>query len=373
MAGKEKLKKIILSGGGSGGPVTPLLALADNLLREEGPTSLELVFVGTHHGPEKEMASAFNARHDSALRFIPIVSGKLRRYFSWHNLIDLFKIIVACGQAFFLLLKEKPDLVISAGGFVSVPLVWMAALWRCPVLIHQQDVRPGLANRLMAPFARAITVTFEKSLYDYGARAIWIGNPVAPVSPDQKMLSVKEIKDKYGLDIALPFVFVTGGGTGARAINELIFASVPESAESYQIIHQTGKGKLPPQGIKSPHYQVFEFLNNREVLDLMRAADLVVSRAGMSALSELSSLNKAAILIPIPDSHQEDNAAVFAQAKAAVVLKQDGLTPEDLQGEIKRILDDGQERVRLSNSIGKVIKRGAAETMAGIVWEMLGK
>ena len=366
-------KKIIISGGGSGGPVTPLLALADTLLQEGGPAPLELVFVGTHHGPEKEMVSAFNARHQGVLRFTPIISGKLRRYFSWHNFVDLFKIAIACGQAFFLLLKEKPDLVISAGAFVSVPLVWMAALLRCPVLIHQQDVRPGLANRLMAPFARAITVTFEKSLYDYGARAIWIGNPVAPVSSDEEILSIKEIKDKYSLDITLPLIFITGGGTGAQAINELVFVSVPRLAEPYQIIHQTGKGKLPPHEIKSPHYQVFEFLDNREVLDLMRAADLVISRAGMSALSELSILNKAAILIPIPDSHQEDNAAVFAQAKAAVVLKQDGLTPEGLQGEIKKILADGQERVRLSNSIGKVIKRGASEAMAGIVWEMLGK
>ncbi len=369
----QKTKTIFLSGGGSGGSVTPLLALADNLLREDDRSQLEIIFVGTRRGPEKDMVAAFNSDHSAALRFVPIMSGKLRRYFSWHNFFDLFKIIIALGQTFFLLLRERPDLVISAGGFVSVPLIWSAALLHRPILIHQQDVRPGFANKLMAPFASVISVALEKSLLDYGARAIWIGNPVAPDQADQNALSVKEIKDKYSLNISRPFIFITGGGTGAQALNELIFSSVSELAKSYQIIHLVGRGKLPSPEIKLSSYQVFEFLNNEEVLDLMRAADLVISRAGMSALSELSLLNKAAILIPIPHSHQEDNAAVFAQAKAAVVLKQNNLTPGDLQAEIKKILDNVQERVRLSNSIGKVIKRGASEAMAGIVWEILGK
>ncbi len=373
MVKEKKNKKIILSGGGSGGPVTPLLALANSLWSEEEGQPLEILFIGTKRGPEKEMVAAFNNNRKEVLRFVPIISGKLRRYFSWHNFGDLFKIICAFGQAFFLLLREKPDLIVSAGGFVSVPLVWAAALLRQPVLIHQQDVRPGLANKLMAPFARAITVNFEKSLYDYGPRAIWIGNPVAPLQLSGDALSVKEIKDKYSLDITLPLVFITGGGTGAQAINELIFSSVSELTKFCQIIHLTGKGKLPVQEISLANYQVFEFLNNEEVLDLMRAADLVISRAGMSALSELSLLNKAALLIPIPKSHQEENAAVFAQARAAIVLKQDELTAAKLITEIRNLLADGQERVRLSNSIGKVIKRGAAESMAGIVWEILGK
>ncbi|MFA5886442.1 MAG: glycosyltransferase [Patescibacteria group bacterium] len=367
----QKTKTIFLSGGGSGGSVTPLLAVAEELLKSD-IQDYRLVFIGTAQGPERDMVADFN-RKVGVLEFRSITGGKWRRYFSGHNIFDFFKIIFAFYQSLRLLSAEKVDLIISAGSFISVPLVWAAACKKVPILIHQQDVRPGFANRLMAPFASVISVALEKSLLDYGPRAIWIGNPVAPDQADQDALSVKEIKDKYSLDISRRLIFITGGGTGAQAVNELIFAAAPELVKSYQVIHLVGRGKLPSRKIKLPNYQVFEFLNNEEVLDLMRAADLVISRAGMSALSELSLLNKAAILIPIPNSHQEDNAAVFAQAKAAVVLKQNDLVPESLLAEIKKILDDGQERVRLSNSIGKVIKRGAAEAMAGIVWEMLGK
>ena len=148
----------MFSGGGTGGPVTPLLAVASELLRDD--KNLNLIFVGTKTGPVEELIDKFK---DGKIKFITIPSGKLRRYFSLQNFLDLFKIISAFFKSLKVLRNERPDLVISAGGFVSVPLVWAAAAKNIPILIHQQDMRAGLANKLMAPFARVITVTFEKS------------------------------------------------------------------------------------------------------------------------------------------------------------------------------------------------------------------
>jgi UDP-N-acetylglucosamine--N-acetylmuramyl-(pentapeptide) pyrophosphoryl-undecaprenol N-acetylglucosamine transferase len=361
-------KTIMLSGGGSGGPVTPLLVVAEELLREP-EINLNLIFVGTKNGPERVMVEDFN-HSIGPLQFIPIVSGKWRRYFSLYNIVDIFKVWAAFLQSLKILAVIKPDIVISAGAFVSVPLVWAAKLRGIPVLIHQQDVRPGLANKLMAAAARAITVTFEKSLYDYPGKAILIGNPVRLIDDNNKEV-MAEIRQRYNLSSDQPLVLITGGGTGAVAINDLVGQSIQELGTFCQIIHLTGKGKAPSIKIGHKNYHALEFVAPREFTSLVSAADLVVSRCGMAALTELSAGQKAAILIPMPDSHQTENAAVFAQAQAALVLEQQDLTPEQLVGEVRRILDDPALRTSLQNNIGKVIKRGAAAAMAGIIWEIV--
>ena len=173
----EEVKKIIFSGGGSGGPVTPLLAVASFLERHD---KFELLFVGTHDGPEREliMKAGFN--------FVSISSGKMRRYFSWQNFSDVFKIIQGFFDAWKLIGQERPNIIVSAGAFVSVPLAFAAYLRRVPVIIHQQDIRAGLANKLMAPVAKVVTVTFERSLRSYGSRAKWIGNPFMEVENNNR-------------------------------------------------------------------------------------------------------------------------------------------------------------------------------------------
>lgn len=382
MEEKNKTNKtILLSGGGTGGSVMPLLAVAEELIKEEiesGNWKLKLVFVGTEHGPEREMVENFRAGDEAEggrIKFIPLSGGKWRRYFSLANFLDIFKIIAAFFRSFKILKNEKPDIIISAGSFVSVPLVWVAAFKKIPILIHQQDVRPGLANKLMAPFARVVTVTFEKSLLDYGPKAVWTGNPTNEQAKYQER--AEEIKNKYELDRSRPLVLFMGGGTGSTAINKLVYQSVEELIKFCQIIHLTGKGKGPDQEIDSNqaehfnNYRSMEFLSNEEVLTLMSVADLVISRCGLGVLTELAALGRSVILIPMPGSHQEDNAAVFARADAAIVLKQKDLTPEKLTAEIKRVLSDAALKEKLKNNIGKIIKRGAAESIAGIVWEMI--
>jgi len=363
-------KIILLSGGGTGGSVTPLLAMAAELIKEDEQGKLNLLFVGTRSGPEQEMVAAFN-REIGPLRFLTITSGKWRRYISFRNFLDVFKIIVGFFQAFFLLSRQRPAVVISAGAFVSVPLVWAAALKKIPVLIHQQDVRPGLANKLMAPFARVITVTFEKSIDDYGARAIWVGNPTQELSPADKQTLIKEIRNKYNLNFDQPVILITGGGTGAVAINKLVFKSVKELGARYQIIHLTGRGKSAFPALEYNNYHFQEFVTPQEFLGLAVTADLIVSRCGMAALTEIAVLNKAAILIPMPNSHQVDNAAIFLKNQAALVLDQTELSSQKLIDEINRVFDDILLKEKLSANTIKVIRRGATATLIGIIWEMI--
>jgi len=354
----------MFSGGGTGGPVTPLLAVAAELLKDD--PKLNLIFIDTNSGPAQELTAKFSA---GKINFISLASGKWRRYFSLRNFFDIFKIIFAFFKSLGILKREKPDLVVSAGGFVSVPVVWAAACRKIPILIHQQDIRPGLANKLMAPFARVITVTFEKSLIDYGPRAVLTGNPLKDIS-GYKQQGIAT-RNRYGFAIDKPLLMIIGGGTGAVAINNLIVKALPDLLASCQVVHLTGRGKKIETNIKNGSYQSFEFLDQEEVLSLMAASDLVISRCGFGVLTELASLDKATILIPMPHSHQEDNAALFEARDASIVLNQTDLTPEKLRVEIERIMADSKLRASLSRNIAKIMKPAAAENIAAIIWEII--
>ncbi len=364
--GQENTKKVMLSGGGTGGSVTPLLAVAVELLKEQ--PDLALVFVGAKQGPEKELVTNFK---EGKIKFLTIPSGKWRRYLSFSNFFDIFKIIAAFFKSLYILKKENPALVISAGSFVSVPLVFAAACRRIPVLIHQQDIRPGLANKLMAPFARVISVTFEKSLTDYGPRAVLTGNPLKDISNYQ--VNVIATRKQYGLAIDKPLLLVIGGGTGAAPINSLIKEALPELLSFCQLVHLVGAGKKPAATLENEAYKVFEFLDQSEVLALMASADLIISRCGLGVLTELSALAKPVILIPIPRSHQEENAALFQERDAAIVLKQNDLTAKKLVAEIKGLIADAKLRGSLSHNINKIMKPGAAQNLAALIWEMIKK
>ncbi|MCK4553917.1 UDP-N-acetylglucosamine--N-acetylmuramyl-(pentapeptide) pyrophosphoryl-undecaprenol N-acetylglucosamine transferase [Candidatus Parcubacteria bacterium] len=369
----KKNVKILLTGGGTGGSVAPLLAVVEELCEKGakppigGLAPCDFLWLGTKCGHEKQMVE--NAR----IKFKPIFSGKFRRYFSLRNFIDPFFILAGFFQAFFIILKWKPDLVMSAGSFVSVPVVWAAWLLRVPVLIHQQDARPGLANKLMAPFASVITVTFEKSLKDYGKKAIWIGNFIRNEFINYK-INKREARQKLNLNNEKPAVLIIGGGTGAVVINKLVEQSLNELIKFCQIIHITGKGK---GGLnianKCKNYHPFEFMHIDGLIKAFTASDAVISRCGMGVLTELSYLAKPAILISMPDSHQEENAEIFKEKGAAIVLDQKKLTGEILVDNIRKLLGDKILRDKLSENISHVIKRGANEEIREIINDILKK
>jgi len=290
--------------------------------------------------------------------FRAISSGKLRRYFSLKNFTDIFKIFFGCIESFFILVRNRPSLVISAGGFVSVGVVWSAWILRIPILIHQQDIRPGLANKLMAPFARVVTSTFKKSLKDYGTKAVWTGNPI------QDSVEILNEENYFEIKKGLPLVLVVGGGTGAEAINELIENNLNSLSEFAQIIHITGKGKRDREIYKN--YSSFEFLEHDYMLEALKKSELVISRAGLGFLTELSFFGKPSILIPMPDSHQEDNARIFKEKGAAIVLNQKELTSEDFLFNIKKILNNEDLKKKLGENIKKIIKIGNNDLLSVI-------
>jgi len=355
--------KILLTGGGTGGSVSPLLAVASGLRMSDfgcrtsdvGLWTYEFLWVGTKFGPEREMVEK------TGIKFIAMPAGKLRRYFSLKNFLDPFKIIAGFFKSLFVILRFKPDLIMTAGAFVSVPIVWAAWILRVPILVHQQDVRPGLANKLMAPFANVITVTFEESLKNYGKKAVWTGNPVG-----FRMSDVGFRMSDFGKE--LPLILVVGGGTGAMEINKLVWESLEELTKFCQIIHVSGKGKgIRNQESGIRNYVSYDFLEHEKVIEIMKIADVVVSRAGLGFLTEISYLGKAAIIIPIPDTHQEDNARIFSKNEAAMVLDQKKLTARDFINKIRGLLKDETLRHKLSSNVAGVMKKGASEAIAGII------
>lgn len=362
MLKENRRKKIILSGGGTGGSVTPILAVARDLIKQK--KNIDFVFVGTENGPERELVASFSYLK---IPFISLPAGKLRRYFSIQNFFDFFKIVSAFFKSFSLLRREKPDLIISAGSFASVPLVYASVFFKTPILIHQQDIRPGLANKLMAPLARIVTVVFEKSLVDYGPKAALTGNPI--VLPDSFIWPENVPLSFFEKDKAL--ILCLGGGTGATALNEIVFSAKDYLKHDYNIVHLTGRGKLIKSDVKNENYLALEFLEHEKVLSLMEKADLIVSRCGLGVLTELAALAKPSILIPMPKSHQNDNALLFEKSKAAIVFNQKDLNGEILADKIKEALNDKKLLEDLSHNISKIMKKEASNRIAGIVWETI--
>jgi len=355
--------KVIFAGGGSGGPVSPLLAIYEQL-KKINP-DIKGIWIGTKNGPEKKMIEPFN------LDFRVVASGKLRRYFSVWNLVDPFKILLGIIQSLILLKQEKPDIVLSAGGFSAVPVFISAKLLKIPSITHQQDLQPGLANKIMAKVATKITVTFEKSLKDYPEyKTILISNPVRQhifQASKNKALKI------FNLDAALKTILVVGGGQGATIINQTILKSLKKLLKDYQIIHTVGKGNLKAVDImeNKERYHAYEFLNT-EILDAIAAADLVISRAGMSFFSELSVLGKPAIMIPI-SGHQEVNAQYFAKHNAVKVLYEKNLDSENLINLINNIFNNPSDLANLSRNISQMIDKDAAKKYAEFIVKTLQK
>lgn len=312
--------RIMFSGGGTAGSVTPLLAIAEQLKQHD------LYFVGTNHGVEQQLVIG--------MTYIPLLSGKLRRYFSWRNFVDHFIVIAAFFQSWFYLLKYRPAVVVSAGGFVSVPLVWAAWWCNIPTVVHHQDIRMSLATRLMKPFATTVTYATE------------IGNPVRSLSVTTNAIQ---------LDPSVPTVLIMGGGTGAQAINSLV---TPELCQLYNVIHSTGQDKMD-HVIQHPHYHSFTLLTEG-FAEALHKADIVVCRAGFGTISELVALGKASIIIPIPQSHQVDNARWLEQHHAAIVLSQLNLTPQNLIRNVQQAL---VQKVELEKNIRRLFPSTATTTL----------
>ena len=322
-------KKIILTGGGSAGHVTPNLALLPQLQAE----GIEVHYIGTADGIERTIVSE---RSDITSHVIS--SGKLRRYFSWKNFTDPFRVLRGMFQARRIMREVKPAAVFSKGGFVSVPVVIAAHGKHIPVVTHESDYTPGLANKINAKFADKICVTFEDTLSHVGAKGVHTGTPIRPElyeGDKERGLSF------LGFDDKKPILLVMGGSLGAAAVNDAVRAALPKLLLSYDIVHLCGKGKVE-ESLAQPGYRQFEYVNE-ELPDVFAATDIVVSRAGANAVFEFLALSKPALLIPLPRSASRGdqilNAGYFARKGFAMVLEQELLTPETLLDAVNDLYD----------------------------------
>lgn len=363
--------KILLVGGGSGGPVVPLIAVYKEMVRQFA--GVKCFLVGTKTGPERLIAKSYN------LPFFHIQCGKYRRYFSIKNFFAPFLTLMGFFQALKLLRTLKPDCIVGAGSFVQVPVVWAGWCLNIPTVIHQQDIVPSLANKLCEIFATRITVCFETSLSDFSghfgllykkqskSKVELTGNPfVTDLNSGDRQSAIRNL----GLRADMPVMLVLGGGTGSEFINQLILKQLPEFLKIIQIIHITGQGKQS-EHIKSPSYLQYEFLPNMR--DAYWASDIVVSRAGLSTLTELSNLGKLSIIIPMPNTHQEYNAKLLKAFGAALVFNQNAITSEHLLKVVKKLLFDLSTQELIKKHISEIMPRNSASKIVKIIKDLVNE
>jgi UDP-N-acetylglucosamine--N-acetylmuramyl-(pentapeptide) pyrophosphoryl-undecaprenol N-acetylglucosamine transferase len=355
--------KIILSGGGTLGPVTPLLSIVESY-RKTNPET-KFVWVGTKEGPEKSIVETYN------IPFYVIGAGKWRRYFSWKNFLDIFKITIAFFQSILLLWNEKPDLLISAGGFVSVPLHWAGSLLGIPTWVHQQDVRPGLANRLMVAGATKITTALQDSVkYFPKKKTEWIGNPTRDLVFDD----LTEARKFFNIPESAPVIFALGGGTGSNTINNMIVEAIASWPKDWHVIHLTGKerpGTVPIKGGQIfPNYHVYEFLS-KEISMAYAIATVVIARAGFGTLSELASLSKAAVIIPMHNTHQDDNAEYLSN-KNGIIKLPSGTNGIKIAHIVSDLIKDPKKITALGSRLHEILPQASESKLVGIIEELVG-
>ena len=330
-------KRIVLTGGGTAGHVTPNIELMAQLQQE----GWQCHYLGSKTGIEFELISKLN------YPFHAISSGKLRRYFSWQNFIDPFKIVFAILQSVVLLTKIKPQVVFSKGGFVAFPVVVAAWLKRIPVICHESDMSPGLATRLSLPFAKTLCVTFEKakSYFKNQQKIVHSGTPIRQSlfnGNRQQALSL------CGFQEDKPCIMIMGGGAGSVLINQVVRQALPALLQKFNVIHLCGKGKVDDNQ-NDAGYKQFDYVDEA-LADLFAASEVVIGRSGANAVNEILALAKPHIFIPLSlkasRGDQIQNANFFKEKGISYVIDEEALTVDGLTQAINEVYDSREERIQ---------------------------
>lgn len=347
------MKRIILTGGGTAGHVTPNIALLPRL-KELG---YDIQYIGSYTGIEKELIEPFGIPYHG------ISSGKLRRYFSVQNFTDPFRVLKGFREAHKLIRQLKPDVIFSKGGFVSVPVVLAGKRCKVPVIIHESDMTPGLANKIAIPSAAKVCCNFPETLKSLPeGKAVLTGSPIR-----QELLSGNKIAamDMCHFTSDKPVILVIGGSLGAVAVNNAVREALPELLKDFQIIHLCGKGKMDESLKDVEGYCQFEYIKN-ELRNLFALADIVISRAGANAICELLALHKPNLLIPLSANASRGdqilNARSFERQGFSLVLEEEQLTKETLLNAVKNLYENrttfinSMKNSGQQDSIGTIIK-----------------
>ncbi|KRE90429.1 UDP-N-acetylglucosamine--N-acetylmuramyl-(pentapeptide) pyrophosphoryl-undecaprenol N-acetylglucosamine transferase [Paenibacillus sp. Soil766] len=322
------MKTIVFTGGGSAGHVTPNLALMHKLAQQ----GWDVKYIGSATGIEKEIIDR------EGVPFYPISSGKLRRYFDIKNIKDPFKVMKGVYESYRLLKRLKPAIVFSKGGFVSVPVVLGSRMNNIPVIIHESDMTPGLANKISIPFATKVCVTFPESLsHIKGGKSVLTGLPIREHISSGKASRALQLCDFHSQK---PVILVMGGSLGSQVLNQAIRANLNRLTQQFQIVHLCGKGNVSDEHLHTRGYKQFEYLNE-ELPDVLAMTDLVISRAGATSIFEFLGLEKPMLLIPLSRlasrGDQILNAASFQKAGYADVIQEEDLTAEGLGDHVEAL------------------------------------
>lgn len=346
------MKKIILTGGGTAGHVTPNLALIPSL-KERG---YEIRYIGSYQGIEKKLIE------DAGIPYDGISSGKLRRYFDLKNFSDPFRVLKGYGEACKLMKTYKPDVVFSKGGFVSVPVVLAAKRYHIPAIIHESDMTPGLANKLSIPSAKKVCCNFPETLkYLPEDKAVLTGSPIREELLKGDRLSGLQYAH---LSAEKPVILVIGGSLGSVTVNQAVRSLLPRLLPDYQMVHICGKGNLDESLIGTPGYVQYEYVD-APLRHLFAAADLIVSRAGANSICEILALRKPNILIPLSAAASRGdqilNATSFAKQGFSTMLEEEALNDDSLYQAISNTFENRStfihqmEQSQLGNAVETVV------------------
>ncbi len=364
--------RIVLTGGGTGGHIIPLIAVAQKI-KEKNPET-QFLFIGPRGILEKKLMEA---------QGIPskyVLVGKLRRYFSFRYCIDIFKVPLGIIQTLVYLLFYMPDAIFSKGGYASFPVVVVGWLYRIPILIHDSDANPGLANTFLAKFSDRVAVSYARAeKYFLAKKVVLTGNPLRT---DINQGEAQKAREKFSLLESKKVIFVWGGSQGAQAINNKILDILPDLLKRYQVIHQTGEKnfkevehKAGVLGIKNGRRGYFALPFIEEGLkDILAVADLIISRSGSNSISEIAANGKASIIIPLANSannHQRMNAYAIAKTGGCIVLEEANLGATMLFDKINKIMNDAELKEKLEKNVKKFYHPEAAEKIADGVLGML--
>lgn len=346
------MKKIVLTGGGTAGHVTPNIALLPSLKNAD----YEIHYIGSYEGIEKRLIE------DYSIPYYGISTGKFRRYFDMKNFTDPFRVMKGYSDARKIMKQIKPDVVFSKGGFVSVPVVRAAHSLGIPCIIHESDMTPGLANKLCIPVAQKVCCNFPETLQMIPAeKAVLTGSPIREELRKGNRIAALDL---CGFTADKPIIMVIGGSLGAAAINKTIREALPKLLEDFQIIHICGKEKVDNLLLNVPGYKQFEYVK-AELKDLFAAADLIISRAGANAICELLALNKPNILIPLSANASRGdqilNAKSFESQGFSIVIDEDDLIDSVLVDKVhelfcsKQMYIDAMKKSNQSDSIQTIM------------------
>lgn len=347
------MKRIILTGGGTAGHVTPNIALLPRLKELQ----YDIHYIGSYNGIEKELIEQFGIPYHG------ISSGKLRRYFSVQNFTDPFRVLKGFGEAQNLIKLLKPDVIFSKGGFVSVPVVMAGKKCKVPVIIHESDMTPGLANKLSIPSAVKVCCNFPETVELLPAdKAVLTGSPIR-----QELLEgdAEKARNFTGFTSEKPVILVIGGSLGAVAVNNAVRSNLPELLKDFQVIHLCGRGKLDPTLNNLNGYVQYEYIKD-ELKDLFALTDIVISRAGANAICELLALHKPNLLIPLSANASRGdqilNARSFERQGFSMVLEEEEITSEKFLSCVHTLYDnrkqyaDAMSSSHQQNSIDTIIE-----------------